>query len=73
LLFWEGGREEAFGMNCHTAKNWNLAEAAFYSHLLKKSKNMTLSIFANYSWRDRYVTNSGEYQQGVKEIICYNG
>ena len=66
-----GGRgEEAFGMNCHTAKNWNLAGVAFYSHLLKKSKNMTLSVFADYSWGDRYVTNSGEYQEVAKEIIC---
>ena len=66
-----GGRgEEAFGMNCHTAKIWNLAGVAFYSHLLKKGKNITLSVFADYSWGDRCVTNSGEYEQVAKEIIC---
>lgn len=57
-------------MKCHTAKNWNLAGVAFYSHLLKKSKNMTLSVFADDSWGDRYVTNSEEYQQVAEEIIC---
>lgn len=57
-------------MKCHTAKNWNLAGVAFYSHLLNKSKNMTLSVFADDSWGDRYVTNSEEYQQVAEEIIC---
>lgn len=68
LLGWS--REETFGMNCPTTKNWNLAGVCFYSHLLKRSKNMTVSIFVDYSWGDRYATNSGEYQRVAKEILC---